>query len=615
MRKGAIAAFAWAAVAFAQPNNLELFLLIGQSNMAGRGVIEPQDADPSANIYTLAQDLRWKPAVDPLHFDKPDIVGVGLGRSFAKVLARERPGVAIGLIPAAFGGTSLKEWSPDGKLFQDAVRRARAAMQSGKLRGILWHQGEADSADSNLASTYRERFAAFVATLRKELNAESVPVVAGALGEFIYTRKGNPQPFARVVNSQLASVPSAVPFSAFVNSAGLQHKGDEVHFDTPSIREFGRRYAHAFLSLDSAWARPVVPGVVIDHWPQSSGRYVGSPSIAILPNGNYVATHDLFGPYSGHTVGATTRVFQSTDKGLHWTLLTEIGGAFWGTLFYHRDALYLLGTEFEYGDTLIRRSRDGGKSWTSPNDDNTGRILKGQFHCSPQPVVLHRGRIWRGMEDIQAGGGWGRHFRAFMMSAPEDADLLKASSWTSSNALTGNAEWLGGEFAGWLEGNAVITPDGRIVDILRVDTLKNEKAAIVDISGDGKIASFDPATGFVDLPGAAKKFTIRFDGQTKLYWSLVNYIPQEQRGPKPASVRNTLALASSPDLRTWRVHTVLLSHPDREKHGFQYVDWQFEGDDLVAVCRTAFDDEDGGARNFHDANFMTFHRVRGFRHK
>jgi hypothetical protein len=274
-----------------------------------------------------------------------------------------------------------------------------------------------------------------------------------------------------------------------------------------------------------------------------------------------------------------------------------------------------MGTDFEYGDTVIRRSADGGTRWTNPDDEHTGRLARGQFHCSPQPVVVQGGRIWRGMEDIKAGGGWGRHFRAFMMSAPEGADLLKASSWTSSTALAGTPDWLGGEFLGWLEGNAVVAPDGRLVDILRVDTFKTEKAAVVEVSADGKTASFDPATGFIDLPGGAKKFTIRFDGQTKLYWSLVNYIPPEQRGPKPASVRNTIALISSPDLRAWRVHTTVLSHADRDKHGFQYVDWQFDGEDLVAVCRTAFDDEDGGAHNFHDANFMTFHRIRDFRRK
>jgi hypothetical protein len=602
------------AAAFPQ-QNLELFLLIGQSNMAGRGVPEVQDVDPLANIYTLSQDLSWKPAVDPLHFDKPDIAGVGIGRSFAKRLARERPGTGIGLVPAAFGGTSLNEWAPSGKLFQDAVKRTRAAMQSGRLRGILWHQGEADSGDKNLASTYRERFTQMIAALRSELNAPDLPVVVGALGEFLYTRKGKPQPFARIVNEQIASVPSSVPRSAYVSAAGLAHKGDEVHFDTPSLRELGRRYAAAFLSLGSDWDRPSVPGVVIDHWPQSSGRYVGSPSIAALPNGDYVASHDLFGPYSGHTVRATSRIFSSTDKGLHWTLLTEVPGMFWGTLFYHRGALYLMGTEFEYGDTVVRRSTDGGRTWTAPQDENSGRLLKGPYHCSPQPVVVHEGRIWRGMEDTLAGGGWGKHFRAFMMSVREDADLLKASSWTSSNALARNPEWLNGDFGGWLEGNAVVAPDGRIVDVLRVDTTKDEKAAVVEISADGKVATFAPERGFVDMPGAAKKFTIRFDPETRLYWSLVNYVPPEQRGPKPASLRNTLALVSSPDLRAWRVHTNVLAHPDREKHGFQYVDWQFEGDDLIAVCRTAFDDEDGGARNFHDANFMTFHRVKNFRRR
>jgi hypothetical protein len=441
-----IAGLVCTAAAFAQPRDLELFLLIGQSNMAGRGVLEMQDVEPPSNVYALKQDLSWKPAVDPLHFDKPEIVGVGLGRSFAKRLARERPGVAIGLIPAAFGGTSLDEWASGGKLFKDAVERTRAAMKSGRLRGILWHQGEADSGKSQLASSYLQRFAGFAATLRKELNAGNVPIIVGAIGEFLPERKGNPQPFSQIVNAQLASVASAVPLSAFVSAAGLKHKGDEVHFDSASLREFGRRYAAAFLSLDSSWDRPAVPGTVIDHWPQISGRYIGSPSIAILPDGDYVASHDLFGPNSGHKVRALSRIFRSSDKGLHWTLLTEIHGMFWATLFVHNGALYLIGTERENGDTLIRRSADSGKTWTDPVDENTGRLLQGSFHCAPQPVVIHNRRIWRGMEDTMAGGGWGKHFRAFMMSAPVDADLLKASSWTSTNALAGNPQWLDGDF-------------------------------------------------------------------------------------------------------------------------------------------------------------------------
>lgn len=88
---------------------------------------------------------------------------------------------------------------------------------------------------------------------------------------------------------------------------------------------------------------------------------------------------------------------------------------------------------------------------------------------------------------------------------------------------------------------------------------------------------------------------------------------RHQTGVKPASVRNTLALISSPDLRTWEQRVIVLYHPDTAKHGFQYVDWQFEGADIIAACRTAHDDSEGGAHNHHDANFLTFHRWTNFR--
>jgi hypothetical protein len=82
---------------------------------------------------------------------------------------------------------------------------------------------------------------------------------------------------------------------------------------------------------------------------------------------------------------------------------------------------------------------------------------------------------------------------------------------------------------------------------------------------------------------------------------------------RPGAIRNSLALVHSPDLRRWEIRCVLLRHPDAAKHGFQYVDWQFDGDDIIAACRTACDDDAGGARNYHDANFLTFHRWQNFR--
>ena len=355
-----------------------------------------------------------------------------------------------------------------------------------------------------------------------------------------------------------------------------------------------------------------VPGVVVAYSPAKSKQYIGSPGLAVLPNGDYVASHDFFGP--GSTKSRTV-VYGSTDKGNTWQKRADVEGQWWSSLFVHRDNLYLMGTRREYGFVVIRRSTDGGKTWTTPRDKDSGMLHDdGRYHCAPVPVVVHDNRIWRAMEDAMGPGGWGSHFRAFMMSAPLDADLLKASSWTSSNRLARNPDWLEGKFGGWLEGNAVVTPEGKIVDILRADYRTGaEKAAVVEISADGKTATFDPAKGFRDFPGGCKKFTIRHDARSKRYWALTNDVPAKHRGPAPQRTRNTLALISSADLKTWEVRAVVLYNADTEKHGFQYADWLFDGDDLIALVRTAHDDGVGGAKNQHDANFLTFHRIKGFR--
>lgn len=356
-----------------------------------------------------------------------------------------------------------------------------------------------------------------------------------------------------------------------------------------------------------------VPGVVIDHSPAASGIYIGSPSIAILPGGDYVASHDQFGPKSTEHARALTRVFRSSDQGRTWRHAADIDGQFWSTLFVHRGDLYILGTLSHYGDAVIRRSSDGGRTWTEPKDAASGRLLAGRFHCAPVPVVVHQGRLWRGMEDTTEPRRWGLPFRAMMMSAPLDADLLRAENWTCTNRLPGDPTWLGGKFNGWLEGNAVVTPDGRIVDVLRVDCPEGGKAAVLDVSDDGRSIQLDPRTAWIDFPGGAKKFTIRYDAESKRYWSLANYVPPKHRGPRAGSVRNTLALTSSADLRLWQVNCILLHHQDVRRHGFQYPDWQFDGGDIIAAIRTAYDDGLGGAHNAHDANYLTFHRFRGFR--
>jgi hypothetical protein len=346
----------------------------------------------------------------------------------------------------------------------------------------------------------------------------------------------------------------------------------------------------AFVLLAAALAVETPPGVVIDHEPASSRRYIGSPSIAILSDGSYVASHDFFGPASNQGVSGVTRVFRSTDRGKSWERTAEFGDQFWSNLFVHRGALYLMGTSGEYGRIVIRRSRDGGRTWSAGSFLTTAP----KYHTAPVPVAIYKGRVWRAFE-LHPPGPWG-FFQALALSAPVKADLLEARSWSMAQPLPFPADAPQGKH--WLEGNIVIGPHRELLDILRVDNV--EEAAITRVARDR--LRFD---GMVAFPGGAKKFTIRYDRKSKLYWALSNPAPGVGN---PASVRNTLALISSPDLRQWQVRRTILTHPDEVRHAFQYADWQFDGEDLVVVSRTAFDDEEGGASRGHDANFMTFHR-------
>jgi hypothetical protein len=223
-----------------------LYLLIGQSNMAGRGEIGPEDTEIHPRVDALDRSNRWVPARDPIHFDKP-IAAVGPGLTFGKVMAELDPTTRIGLIPCAVGGSPISTWQPggyweqtDSKPYDDAIGRTHIAQQSGILKGILWHQGESDS-NKNDAPLYLDRLEALIARLRSELNAPDVPFVAATLGDFVVSRNG----WAQVVNDALCELSQRVKQSACVEATGLDHNGDNLHFSGTSAHELGRRYARA----------------------------------------------------------------------------------------------------------------------------------------------------------------------------------------------------------------------------------------------------------------------------------------------------------------------------------------------------------------------------------
>jgi hypothetical protein len=231
---------------------VHLFLLVGQSNMAGRGALTPADRVPHGRVFMLNQAGEWVPAIDPLHFDKPAAAGVGLGRTFGIAVAEANPGVAIGLIPCAVGGSPIDAWRPEvfypptrSHPWDDAIRRAKLALRSGTLKGILWHQGESD-ATAELAPKYAPKLHDLIRRLRAELQADEVPFLAGQMGKFSESPWSE---FKVQVDAAHRALPRHVTRTAFVSAEGLNHKGDKVHFDADAYRELGRRYARAYLEL------------------------------------------------------------------------------------------------------------------------------------------------------------------------------------------------------------------------------------------------------------------------------------------------------------------------------------------------------------------------------
>jgi hypothetical protein len=252
-----IALFLSLCVSAAEPVKLpprlsfHLFLLIGQSNMAGRGAVEDQDRTPHPRVLMLTKSGEWTPAKDPMHYDKP-VAGTGLGKTFGRILAEEDPNVTIGLIPCGVGGSPIDAWRP-GVFYEptksypwdDAVRRAQVALGVGVLKGILWHQGESDSTEE-LAPVYEGKLHDLILRLRGTLNAPGVPFIAGQMGRFADAPWSE---WKAVVDRAHRSLPAQEPHTAFVSSEGLVDNGDKIHFNASSYRELGKRYAATYRAL------------------------------------------------------------------------------------------------------------------------------------------------------------------------------------------------------------------------------------------------------------------------------------------------------------------------------------------------------------------------------
>lgn len=227
---------------------MKSILMIGQSNMAGRGFINEVPMICNERILML-RNAGWQMMVEPINYDRPN-AGIGLAGSFAAMWCMEHEGEQIGLIPCAEGGSSLDDWAVDKNLFKNAVIQAGFAMQDSELIGILWHQGESDSYGGGY-QTYYKKLQVIIESLRKELNAFEVPLIIGGLGDFLGKNGfGLNCTEYELVNEQLLKFAREQENSCFVTAEGLTPNPDGIHMDAVSQRRFGVRYYEAFVKRE-----------------------------------------------------------------------------------------------------------------------------------------------------------------------------------------------------------------------------------------------------------------------------------------------------------------------------------------------------------------------------
>lgn len=219
------------------------FLLIGQSNMAGRGYIDEAESIDTRRIKTL-RNGRWLNMFRPINPDR-SFSGVNLAESFAEKYAQVY-NVDVGLICCADGGTALDQWEKGSLLFDNAVYQARLAQRTSEIRGILWHQGEADC-DVSLYTTYEKRFVKFMNDVRSELGLHDVPFLLGGLGDFLVSCLLDEKlKNAPLLNEVLKTIAEKNPMTGFVSAEGLGSNPDSLHFNAKALYEFGLRYFDEF---------------------------------------------------------------------------------------------------------------------------------------------------------------------------------------------------------------------------------------------------------------------------------------------------------------------------------------------------------------------------------
>ncbi len=235
----------------------EFFLLIGQSNMAGRGEMDNL-ADEFLQPQGILQFLnnQWQPVREPMQpADDPifsvnadKVGGIGPGVTFAKEM-QSKINKDIGLLLCAKGGNGIEAWEIKGDLYQETVKRTHQAQGVSRLRGILIHVGEGDTHSFEAADNWLERFYLLVNSLRSEFGMD-LPVVFAQIATVSESRRAR-KAHGFVAWDYLKNVQASVCMVnvAMVKTEDLPLKQDGIHLSTAAQMILGERFARSMLRL------------------------------------------------------------------------------------------------------------------------------------------------------------------------------------------------------------------------------------------------------------------------------------------------------------------------------------------------------------------------------
>lgn len=343
-----------------------------------------------------------------------------------------------------------------------------------------------------------------------------------------------------------------------------------------------------------------------------SGHSICSPTLLRHPDGYLLSTMDVFG---GCMPQNLTLIFRSDDDGKTWHYVSEVMPCFWGKLFIHKNELYMLGCSTEYGDLLIGKSTDGGKTFGAPVALLRGANGKNGscgVHKNPQNNMYYKGRLYETLE----WGSWENkeYYHAVMvMSCDENADLLDPASWHFTEPVKYDPNWKGvakGKSLGNIEGTLCVAPDGQLYNVMRYHI--SDADPLYGLVLRFRVNTEDPDapleyTDAIKLPGNNVKFIIRFDPVSGKYYTIICRITDASK----RYARTLVSLMVSKDMEHWDLVQDIIDgqEEDPQKVGFQYAYWLMEGDDIIFLSRTSMNN----ARNYHDSNYQTFHRIKNFR--